>query len=147
MHSAQPVQQQTQTAQKADAKAPQGPRAPKYATNMVETPHIFNIGKKKKEEELPPPPKIDLAPKFEKGAAIRYFDAHNGTIKAIEGIEEARRLPGVQEISIVHQVGETIGEIGSSTDRVGFVIAQGETVEDATKICEKTIAAIDFQIE
>ena len=63
---AQPVQQQTQTAQKADAKAPQGPRAPKYATNMVETPHIFNIGKKKKEEELPPPPKIDLAPKAPK---------------------------------------------------------------------------------
>ncbi len=91
--------------------------------------------------------KIDIEPKFNRGSAIRYFDAHNGTIKAIEGIEEAKQIAGVQEISIIHQVGEMIGEIGSSTDRVGFVIAQGETAEDAISVCEKAIAMIDIQIE
>lgn len=91
--------------------------------------------------------KIDIEPKFNKGSAIRYFDAHNGTIKAIEGIDEAKKIPGVQEISIVHQVGETVGEIGSSTDRVGFVIAQAETVEQAVKVCEKSLSLISFQIE
>ncbi len=91
--------------------------------------------------------KIDIEPKFNKGSAIRYFDAHNGTIKAIEGIDEAKKIPGVQEISIVHQVGETVGEIGSSTDRVGFVIAQAETAKKAVKVCEKAIAAIEIRIE
>ncbi len=91
--------------------------------------------------------KIDIEPKFNRGSAIRYFDAHNGTIKAIEGIEEAKQIAGVQEISIIHQVGEMIGEIGSSTDRVGFVIAQGETAEDAISVCEKAIATINIQID
>ena len=91
--------------------------------------------------------KIDIEPKWEKGSAIRYFDTHNGVIKSIEGIDEAKKIPGVQEISIVHHVGETIGEIGSSTDRVGFVIAQADTAEDAIKVCEKAIASIDIRIE
>jgi biotin carboxylase len=91
--------------------------------------------------------KIDIEPKYNKGAAIRYFDIHNGTIKAIEGIDEAKKMVGVQDISIVHQIGDAIGEIGSSTDRVGFVIAQAETAEEAVRVCEKAIAAIDIRIE
>ena len=91
--------------------------------------------------------KIDIEPKFGKGAAIRYFDAHNGTIRRIEGVEEARRIPGVIEISIVHQVGETIGEIGSSTDRVGFVIAQADTAAQAVDICNAAIRKVAFTIE
>lgn len=90
--------------------------------------------------------KIDIDPKWEKGSAIRYFDAHNGVIESIEGVEEARVIPGVQEISIVHQVGERIGEIGSSTDRVGFVIAQAETAEEAVKVCEKAMQTINIEI-
>ncbi len=90
--------------------------------------------------------KIDIEPKFNKGSAIRYFDAHNGVIKRIEGIDEAKMLPGVQEISIVHQVGETIGEIGSSTDRVGFVIAQANTAGEAKSICEQALGIIEIAV-
>ena len=90
--------------------------------------------------------KIDIEPKINKGSAIRYFDAHNGEIKAIEGVEAAKKIPGVHEISIVHRVGETIGEIGSSTDRVGFVIAQEETAEAAIKVCEKAMRTIVIKI-
>lgn len=91
--------------------------------------------------------KIDIGTKWHKGSAIRYFDAQNGMIKAFEGIEEAKRIPGVQEISIVHQIGETIGEIGSSTDRVGFVIAQAETAEDAVNVCEKAMEIVKIRVE
>ena len=90
---------------------------------------------------------IDIEPKFCKGAAIRYFDAHNGTIKCIEGVSEAKKIQGIQEISIVHNVGETIGEIGSSIDRVGFVIAQGDTAENAVKICENALNEIKIKME
>ena len=89
---------------------------------------------------------IDIEPKFSKGAAIRYFDAHNGIIKSIDGVEEAKKIPGVQEISMVHSVGETIGEIDSSTDRVGFVIAQAETVEDAVDKCETAMKTIHIKV-
>ena len=90
--------------------------------------------------------KIDISPKFKRGSAIRYFDAHSGVIQDIKGIEEAEKLEGIKEVSIVHQVGETIGEIGSSTDRVGFVIAQGETAEAAVKVCEKAMRTINIEI-
>lgn len=90
--------------------------------------------------------KIDIEPKFNKGSAIQYFAAHNGTIQSIEGMEDARKISGVKEISVVHQAGETIGEIGSSTDRVGFVIAQAATADKAVIICEKALATIQIGI-
>lgn len=91
--------------------------------------------------------KIDIEPKFNKGSAIRYFDTHKGVIKSIEGTEEAKRIRGVQEISIVHQVGEKIGDIGSSTDRVGFVISQADNSTMAIKICEETLSQIKVNVE
>ena len=91
--------------------------------------------------------KIDIEPKLNKGSAIRYFNAHDGVIKAIEGIEEAKKISGVQDVSIVHQIGETIGEIGSSTDRVGFVIAQADTAKEAVIICETAMNSIKIDIE
>jgi len=90
--------------------------------------------------------KIDIESKFNKGSAIRYFDSHNGVIKSIDGIEEAEKIPGVQEISIVHGIGENIGEIGSSTDRVGFVIAQAATVEEAITTCDKAMHKVHIMI-
>ena len=79
----------------------------------------------------------DLEPKFSKGSAIRFLDAPRGTITAIEGIEQAAKLEGVREISFTKGVGDTVGEIGSSTDRVGFVIAQADSAESAVDVCER----------
>ncbi|MBR2732128.1 MAG: ATP-grasp domain-containing protein [Clostridia bacterium] len=90
---------------------------------------------------------VDLTPKWNKGAAIRYFKTKSGVIRSIKGVEEAKKIPGVQEISIVHQVGETVSKIGNSTDRVGFVIAQADTAEEAVAVCEKAMAAVSFEIE
>ena len=91
--------------------------------------------------------KIDIEPKFNKGSVIRYFDEHDGVIKAIEGLSEAKNIPGVQEITFVHQVGEIIGEIGSSTDRIGFVIAQADSAEEAVKVCEEAMNKVNIILE
>ena len=84
----------------------------------------------------------DIEPKFQKGSAIRFFDVPCGTITAIEGVEEAKNIPGVKEVSFTKQVGDTVGEIGASGDRVGFVIAQTENAEMAVQVCEKAQATI-----
>jgi biotin carboxylase len=84
----------------------------------------------------------DIAPKFQKGSAIRFFDVPCGTITAIDGVEEAKAIPGVQEIAFTKQVGDTVGEIGASGDRVGFVIAQTDTPEDAENTCKKALEVI-----
>lgn len=89
----------------------------------------------------------DLTPKYEKGSAIRFLDAPRGTIAAIEGADEAAAVDGVREISFTKGVGDTVGEIGSSTDRVGFVIAQADTAEAAVAVCENAQAAIKITVE
>lgn len=90
--------------------------------------------------------RIDIEPKIQMGAAIRYFDVCNGTIKAINGVEDTRRIPGIKEVSIVHQVGDVIGDIGSSTDRIGFVIAQAENADKAIEICENALNTIKITL-
>lgn len=90
--------------------------------------------------------KPDLEPKRNKGAAIRYFEVPHGVIQSIKGIDEARSTEGVQEICFVKSLGDTVGAIGSSTDRVGFVIAQGDTGESAVAACEKAKNAVSITV-
>lgn len=89
----------------------------------------------------------EINPKWCKGSAIRYFETPVGILKNIEGVEKAKSIPGVDEISFVHEVGETVGDIGSSIDRIGFVVAQGKNAENAASICERAINAINIEVE
>ena len=91
--------------------------------------------------------KPDIEPKFNRGSAIRYFTVPNGTITGISGVEDAERIPGVREIAFVKQIGDEVGDIGSSTDRVGFVIADADTAEEAVGVCTETISRIDIKVK
>lgn len=91
--------------------------------------------------------KPDIESKWSKGSAIRYFKQHAGFVKNIEGIEEAEKVDGVQQISIVHGVGEKVTEIDSSGARMGFVIAQDENAETAINDCMKALNIIKVKIE
>lgn len=91
--------------------------------------------------------RAEIKPKWEKGAAIRYFKTNAGKIRRIEGIDVARKIEGVQEISIVHGVGESVGVIESSSDRIGFVITQADTAKNAISICEQVIKQIKIIAE
>ena len=81
----------------------------------------------------------DIEPRFQKGSAIRFFDVPCGTITAIDGVEEAKAIPGVKEISFTKQIGDTVGEIGASGDRMGFVIAQANSAKQAVAACENAL--------
>ena len=89
----------------------------------------------------------DIKPKWNKGSAIRYFQQHAGIVKSIEGVEEAEKVPGVQQISIVHGVGEKVTEIDSSGARMGFVIAQDENAEKAVADSYEALGKIKVVIE
>ena len=56
-------------------------------------------------------------------------------------------LDGVRQISIVHGVGEVVSEIRSSSDRIGFVVAQGQDAVDAADKCERALKAIGIATE
>lgn len=90
--------------------------------------------------------KVDLKAKISKGSAIRYFKTELGEIEDIEGIEEAKKINGIQQISLIYNIGEKIKSIQNSTDRAGFVIAQAATPEEAIKTCENALKKIKIKV-
>ncbi|MBQ6957088.1 MAG: ATP-grasp domain-containing protein [Bacteroidales bacterium] len=89
----------------------------------------------------------DIAPTLCCGSAIRYFEVPIGTITTIKGVDEAEKIPGVKQITFTKGPGEESTPIQCSNDRIGFVIAQGETAEEAAHICEMAMRAIKIEIK
>ena len=87
--------------------------------------------------------KPNLESKWDRGSAIRYFNTDIGIIKKITGVEQAKKMAGVTQVTVVHGIGEQIGQIQNSVDRVGFVIANGRNADDAVCNCEKALKVID----
>ena len=86
--------------------------------------------------------KPNLAPKYNKSSAIRFFKGVKGVIKRIDGVDKAKQSNAIKEISFTKKVGDELGEIGSSVDRVGFVISQTESVSEAINECENAVNSI-----
>lgn len=89
----------------------------------------------------------DITPTLHCGSAIRYFKVPFGTIKSIEGIEEAKKMPGVKQITFTKAVGEESTPIECSNDRIGFVIVQGGSADEAARNCEEAMNRINLTIQ
>ncbi len=87
-----------------------------------------------------------IGKQYDKGAAIRYFRQIPGQIQSVDFVDQAKKMRGIREISIVHGVGETVGEICDSTSRMGFVIAQDDTAAEAIRDCEEALDTIHIDI-
>lgn len=84
---------------------------------------------------------------WQKGSAIRYIQTKEGIIKGIRGLEEARRMPGIQAIQVVHGAGEKVGTVRNSVDRAGYVIAEADTAQEAVRRCEEALEKIVLEYE
>ena len=88
----------------------------------------------------------ELTSRYNKAAAIRYLVAEKGIISEISGIEQAKKIPGIQEVILVKNQGDISKEIESSTDRIGMIISQGDCRNEAIKSCEKAIKEITITV-
>lgn len=88
----------------------------------------------------------DITPSLSCGSAIRYFDVPFGTIKSISGVEQAKMIEGVKQVTFTKEVGEESTPIHCSNDRIGFVIAQGKNAQEAVRICEMALKIINVRI-
>ena len=91
--------------------------------------------------------KPEIKPSFAKGSAIRYFRHGAGKVVRLDGVDEAKRIPGIRQVSVVHGVGEDVHEITSSSERMGFVVAQGDDPQDAIARCEAALEKINIVLE
>lgn len=91
--------------------------------------------------------KCDWTAKWNKGSAIRYIESCKGKLVGVDGLEDARNVEGVVEVEVVKKTGQEINNIESSSDRVGFVIAQDAEQASAIMNCERAINIIRINIE
>lgn len=84
--------------------------------------------------------------KCNKASAIKYFSTPVGIIKSINGIEDAKDVYGVNEIRFIRNVGEPTHTIKSSVDRIGYVISQAGSAEEALNICEEAMKKIKIEV-
>ncbi len=90
--------------------------------------------------------KPEIIPQYQKGSAIRYFNIPTGIIMNIDGIEEARKIVNIQEVTIFKQPGDRVDNITCCTDRAGYVISMANSAIEAIQACEDAINQVSFEI-
>jgi len=94
----------------------------------------------------------DLEAKFNRGVALRYLWPKPGKINAIRGIDRARAMPGVHFFRWEPRwsaigVGSVITPARSMGERVGSVMAYGETRAEAVRSAEAAVRVIEIVTE
>lgn len=88
---------------------------------------------------------IPYEKKISKGAAIRFIQAETGMLESVDGIDEVRKLNGVEEIRIYKNIGDHVRRPQNSSDRIGHIIAVGESADEAESIAEKALKMIHIR--
>ncbi|MFJ7625102.1 ATP-grasp domain-containing protein [Streptomyces sp. NPDC097595] len=81
------------------------------------------------------------------GAAIRYAPAPvAGVLTEVEGVERARRVPGVEEVVVEAEPGTVCAGLESSDERLAHVRAAGPSAERAMETARTALGALAFHI-
>lgn len=87
---------------------------------------------------------INIDKTINKGSCIRYFlKPVIGKIKDIKGVDEARKVCGIQDVVLLKHPGDQAVELRSSNDRIAYVISQADTADKAINICEEALNKIE----
>jgi biotin carboxylase len=90
----------------------------------------------------------DLTPRHTPhGAAIRFLTPAPGKVVAVEGVERAKAMHGVKIVEVDVAVGDQVPPLTSSLTRVGHVIAEGITADEAVANAEAARDAITIRTE
>ncbi len=91
--------------------------------------------------------KADTRKKWDRGAAIRFIQGMSGKLISINGVKEAESFPGVIEIELYKSVGDVVHQPQSSSDRLGHVIAVGQSAEEAQINAINALNAIEVVVD
>lgn len=89
----------------------------------------------------------DLTPKWNRPVAQRYLLPGAGRVVGIEGIDEAKGLPGVEEVLVTTKPGDVLRDPTDSNCSAAMVIATGQKREEAMANAERAIGALRIQME
>ncbi len=88
---------------------------------------------------------VDLKQKWNRGAAIRFIPGSAGVIRRITVDERVYSMEGIEEVSIYKKAGDRVRDTRSSNDRLGHVIATGDTPKEALERASKALSYISVE--
>lgn len=89
----------------------------------------------------------ELTPKWNRPVAQRYLLAGAGRLMGIEGIGQARGLPGVEEVLVTAKPGDLLRDPTDSNCSAAMVIATGQTREEAIANAERAVSTLRIEME
>jgi biotin carboxylase len=91
-------------------------------------------------------PPASLEPLRDRAAVVRFLIAPSGRLLGVEGLAQARALPGVELAHSYRVAGELIEPLRRGPDRAGFVLATGATRPDAEAAAHAAEQTIRFAV-
>lgn len=88
-----------------------------------------------------------LEPSLNRYVCQRYLFPNPGVVRAVEGVERARAMPGIFYLELRVAVGTRIAKIESHPARAGVLMSVGETAEEARTRATCAIEAIQIHCE
>ena len=92
-------------------------------------------------------PPGDLSPRLENVVAERAFISLPGTVAAVTGEAEARKVPGVAEVFTRASVGDVVVFPANNVEKCGNILAVGKTRDAAVETARDALRLISIRLE
>ncbi|MFF1836722.1 ATP-grasp domain-containing protein [Streptomyces sp. NPDC058231] len=86
-------------------------------------------------------------PAADGAAAIRFLVAEPGVVTSVTGVADAESAPGVVDVDVQVDEGDTVHELRWSEDRCGYVLARAEDTATAVRLAAAAAARITITTE
>jgi biotin carboxylase len=81
-----------------------------------------------------------------KAVCLKFLDSEAGILKDVSGIEEAKKIEGVEEIKIYPKIGDKVNKLTCGADRLGHIVTYGENYHKVRDKAKKAEQWIGFEI-
>ena len=81
------------------------------------------------------------------GAAVVFLVPPEGTLAAVDGLEEAEAVDGVEWVRVYRRPGHVFGPFRRGADRAGAVLAAGADRDDALDRARRAALAVRFRVD
>jgi biotin carboxylase len=98
-----------------------------------------------RDDQLRAPPVVP--PESARGAVVVFLVPPVGRLAAIEGVERAEAVDGVEWVRVYRRPGHVFGELRRGADRAGAVLATGAVRHEALARARRAADAVRFRLD
>jgi cysteine synthase A len=91
---------------------------------------------------------VNLTPSRSRHAGIRFLLAPTeGRLNEVAGVDVARRVPGIEQVTLTAAPGARVRPPRNAYDRLGYVIAVAPTYAEVEKALREAVSSIEIRVD